>query len=239
MLLIPAASPGPVGFHGADRGGHDGRCEHPHADAPGQHCGQQSVVAAALFADRTRAQVLLALADGRALPASVLADEAGVSAQAAGTQLTRLLHGGLVTVEHSGRHRYYRLASDHVATILDALAVIGSHPAGPVAATRWPTDSLSAPLATHPYRLGPAAAEVFTRLGLSRDVLTEPPPRRRPLLRFCLDWSEQRHHLGGRLGRVAHHPDCLELDHPPGGAPSTSPKSVPTKLRTRLGIILQ
>jgi hypothetical protein len=23
---------------------------------------------------------------------------------------------------------------------------------------------------------------------------------RRPLLRFCLDWSEQRHHLGGRLG---------------------------------------
>ena len=22
----------------------------------------------------------------------------------------------------------------------------------------------------------------------------------RPLLRFCLDWSEQRHHLSGRLG---------------------------------------
>jgi hypothetical protein len=23
---------------------------------------------------------------------------------------------------------------------------------------------------------------------------------RRPLLRFCLDWTEQRHHLAGRLG---------------------------------------
>ncbi|MFI5779617.1 hypothetical protein [Nocardia sp. NPDC051570] len=24
--------------------------------------------------------------------------------------------------------------------------------------------------------------------------------QRRPLLRFCVDWSEQRHHLGGALG---------------------------------------
>ena len=25
-------------------------------------------------------------------------------------------------------------------------------------------------------------------------------PRRRPLLRYCIDWSEQRHHLAGGLG---------------------------------------
>ncbi len=25
-------------------------------------------------------------------------------------------------------------------------------------------------------------------------------PRRRPLVRYCVDWSEQRHHLAGALG---------------------------------------
>ena len=25
-------------------------------------------------------------------------------------------------------------------------------------------------------------------------------PRRRPLIRYCVDWSEQRHHLAGALG---------------------------------------
>jgi DNA-binding transcriptional ArsR family regulator len=200
---------------------------------------------AALFADRTRAKVLAALADGRALPASVLAAEAGVSAQAASAQLARLLDGGLVEVERSGRHRYYRLASDRVGTILEALAAIapareirslreGTRAAalrrartcydhlagrlgvaltqalldrGALVATdglastrRRPTDPLSAPLAAHPYRLGPAAAEVFARLGLPGDLLTEQSRHRRPLLRFCLDWSEQRHHLGGRVG---------------------------------------
>lgn len=26
-------------------------------------------------------------------------------------------------------------------------------------------------------------------------------PRRRPVIRYCIDWSEQRHHLAGALGR--------------------------------------
>ena len=62
--------------------------------------------AASLFADRTRAAILGALADGRALAASVLADEAGVSAPAASAQLARLTKAGLIGVEVSGRHRY-------------------------------------------------------------------------------------------------------------------------------------
>jgi len=79
---------------------------------------------AALFADPTRARVLTALADGRSLPASVLASEAGVSPQAASTQLNRLTHAGLIVGEKSGRHRYYRLTSDQVASVLEALATI-------------------------------------------------------------------------------------------------------------------
>jgi len=89
---------------------------------------------AKLFADRTRASILGALADGRALAASVLADEAGVSPPAASAQLARLTEAGLIDVEVSGRHRYYRLASDQVATVIEALSALA--PRRPVRSLR-------------------------------------------------------------------------------------------------------
>src|SRR5439155_423716 len=69
-----------------------------------------------------RARVLRALGDGRALPASVLAFEAGVAPSTASEHLARLLAGGLLRVEPHGRHRYYRLAGPEVAAALEALA---------------------------------------------------------------------------------------------------------------------
>ena len=45
----------------------------------------------ALIADPGRARILLALGDGRALPASVLADEAGVAASTASAHLGKLV----------------------------------------------------------------------------------------------------------------------------------------------------
>jgi hypothetical protein len=61
-------------------------------------------------------------------------------------------------------------------------------------------DRLSSQLAEHPWVLGPAAGEVFAGLGVPPDRLAAARPSRRPLLRFCMDWSEQRHHLAGQLG---------------------------------------
>jgi DNA-binding transcriptional ArsR family regulator len=181
----------------------------------------------------------------RALPASVLAAEAGLSAPATSAHLTRLRHAGLITVEPSGRHRYYRLAGPDVAAVLEALANLAppqpvrslrqgtranalrtartcyDHLAGQlgVAITggllkqgalstldgnpttdRRPGDRLSAPLRHHPYQLGPNATEIFRGLGVDLDSLTGLGRSRRPLLRFCLDWTEQQHHLAGRLG---------------------------------------
>ena len=34
------------------------------------------------------------------------------------------------------------------------------------------------------------------------DVGIELPTSRRPLVRYCVDWTEQRHHLSGALGRA-------------------------------------
>jgi DNA-binding transcriptional ArsR family regulator len=77
---------------------------------------------AALLAEPTRARIVNALADGRALPASLLAGEARVAPSTASEHLARLTAGGLLRVERHGRHRYFRLAAPEVAELLEAIA---------------------------------------------------------------------------------------------------------------------
>ncbi len=200
---------------------------------------------AALLADRTRARIVWTLSDGRALPASVLAAESGVAASTASGHLGRLVEGGLLRVERSGRHRYYRLAGAEVAAAVESLAVIAPQPPvtslrestragalrrartcydhlagrlgvallealvenralvrqdGRTDTSRRPADRLAAPVHEHPYRLGMHADDVFARIGVDLAALRARPSSSRPLLRFCVDWSEQRHHLSGALG---------------------------------------
>jgi len=81
-------------------------------------------IPAGLLANPGRARVLLALADGRALPASVLAAEAGVAASTASEHLAKLADGGMLAVERHGRHRYYRIVSADVIAAVEALAQI-------------------------------------------------------------------------------------------------------------------
>ncbi len=82
--------------------------------------------AAALMADHTRAAMLTALLDGRALAAGELAQLAGVTPATASTHLARLLDGGLVARAKQGRHHYYRLAGHEVASAIEALSHLGS-----------------------------------------------------------------------------------------------------------------
>ncbi|MFD2467917.1 ArsR/SmtB family transcription factor [Amycolatopsis silviterrae] len=79
---------------------------------------------AALIGDPARARVLLALSANDTLPASALAAEAGLSAQATSSHLRKLLDGGLVVVDQVGRWRYYRVAGRDVVAALEALARI-------------------------------------------------------------------------------------------------------------------
>jgi DNA-binding transcriptional ArsR family regulator len=82
--------------------------------------------AAALMADHTRATMLTALLDGRALAAGELAQLAGVSPATASAHLARLLDGGFVARARQGRHQYYRLAGHEVAAAIEALSHLGS-----------------------------------------------------------------------------------------------------------------
>jgi DNA-binding transcriptional ArsR family regulator len=195
---------------------------------------------AAVLADRGRARVLLALGDGRALPATVLAGEAGVAASTASAHLARLRDAGLLRVERHGRHRYFRLAGPEVARLLEALA--RHAPPAPVRSLRDATraEALRAARTCYDHlagRLGvdlmvalldrgaleggdgqfhPGAARADHLAGPGRDLdyhLTETGAHlleelgasvtgngRRPLVRYCVDWSEQRHHLAGAVG---------------------------------------
>jgi DNA-binding transcriptional ArsR family regulator len=79
---------------------------------------------AALIGDPSRAAILMALADGRALPASDLARCARISPQTASAHLDRLFKGNLIAVEVQGRHHYYRLHDDRVAQLIERLAAM-------------------------------------------------------------------------------------------------------------------
>ena len=181
---------------------------------------------AALIGDVARANILSALMDGLALTAGELAWHAGVSAQTTSGHLAKLAEGRLVTLERQGRHRYYRLASPEVAHAVEALMTVAisgpkrHRPTGPrdeaLRAARTCYDHLAG-------RLGVAIADALAARGLvildDGTGMITPNGRRflcdfgidlraddhhtgggRPLCRTCLDWSERRPHLGGRLG---------------------------------------
>ena len=84
--------------------------------------GPDIAVVASLVGDPARANMLTALMTGRALTASELAHQAGITPQTASSHLSKLEAGGLIEPEKQGRHRYYRLTGPDVAHVLEGLA---------------------------------------------------------------------------------------------------------------------
>ena len=76
---------------------------------------------ASLIGDPARANMLAALMSGKALTATELSQEAGVTLQTASSHLKQLAEGGLLDLRKQGRHRYFSLASDDVAQVLENL----------------------------------------------------------------------------------------------------------------------
>ena len=185
---------------------------------------------AALAGDLARAGMLRALMDGRALTASELARVAGVTRQTASGHISRMATAGLVSVEKQGRHRYHRLASPVVAQMLETIMQVASGPGATrpplVVGPRDAALRLARTCYDHlAGRLGVALADTliehgyleltsdgglvteegvkfFARLGIEIDGLTlrSHKPSARILCRPCLDWSERRHHIAGKIG---------------------------------------
>jgi DNA-binding transcriptional ArsR family regulator len=182
---------------------------------------------AALLSDPGRSAMLIALMDGRALPAGQLAMIANVAPQTASSHLTKLLDGHLLAVEQQGRHRYYRLASSEVAIAIEALLAIAPRPNAPdrkSARGDAPDSALTYARTCYSHLAGRLAVDIaealqvtgllvkreldrftvtqrgrewFAQLGIETVDRQIKDPR---FAKPCLDWTERRHHIAGHLG---------------------------------------
>ena len=74
--------------------------------------------------DRSRAMIITALMDGRAYTAKELAYRARISAQTASFHLKRLVEWGILERLQQGRHRYYYLANEEIASVIESMMSI-------------------------------------------------------------------------------------------------------------------
>ncbi|MDI4236894.1 winged helix-turn-helix domain-containing protein [Bradyrhizobium sp. 31Argb] len=186
--------------------------------------GPDIAMVASLVGDPARANMLTALLSGRALTASELAQEAGITPQTASSHLSKLETGGLIEPEKQGRHRYYRLTGTDVAGVLEGLAGLAAR-AGHMRVRTGPKDpALRRARICYDHLAGDLGVQMLDSMKKQRlirqskdameltgegkrfiakalqidaDALIHP---RRPVCKACLDWSERRHHLAGTLG---------------------------------------
>ena len=172
---------------------------------------------ASAISDSSRVSILCALMDGRAWTATELSTIAGIAASTTSGHLNRLLNNGLITCISQGRHRYYRLAGQHIAELLENLMGVSmrlkntprTHTPSNLRYARTCYDHLAGELAVEIYdymisekwleangaALTPCGQSHFQGLGIELSPMT-----RRKVCCPCLDWSERRFHLGGEAG---------------------------------------
>jgi DNA-binding transcriptional ArsR family regulator len=180
---------------------------------------------ASLVGEPARAAMLLALMDGRALTARELAEAAHIGAPTASRHLGLLVEAGLLHASAQGRHRYHRLASAEVATVLEGILRLGVADAAPQRMATGPRDAtLRFARTCYDHLAGRLAVAIVDRLveqqaleidddsahrtpraeaafqGLGFDTVAAAGSDRRPPCRPCMDWGEHRMHLAGRVG---------------------------------------
>jgi DNA-binding transcriptional ArsR family regulator len=187
-----------------------------------------------IVGERARADMLVALLDGRAMTATELAGVADVTRPTASAHLSRLSAGGLLRRTTRGRHRYFRIAGPEVASMLEGMLVVAAG-SGALRKVVGPRIDLALRDARTCYdhlagRLGVGLAEALVAKGalaLTEEVGEITPSGRGLLATFglptevtgrsrrlycrpCMDWSERRWHLAGALG-TALLQRCLDL----------------------------
>jgi DNA-binding transcriptional ArsR family regulator len=171
----------------------------------------------ALIGNPIRAQFIGTLMDGSERSASELAALVHATPQSASAHLANLVVGGLLTVRPQGRRRFYRLRSEQVAAAIEVLSLTATETvqrpavAQCVRSARRCYDHVAGRLGVticdfavaRRYVIAGGEGVTLTRAGGRWMALLElEPPEglRRPLVRFCQDWTERRPHLAGWLG---------------------------------------
>ena len=181
---------------------------------------------AALLSDRSRAGMIMALMDGISLPAGRLAIIGNVAPQTASSHLSKLVEGGLLSVESEGRHRYYRIANRNVAYAVEAMLGIASRPAPQHSARGVRDERLIDVRTCYSHLAGRVAVEITDRLLEGRFLISRAPRefaitrrghewftqlgieltpaqlKQTEFARRCRDWTERRDHIAGKLGSM-------------------------------------
>lgn len=180
---------------------------------------------AALIGDPARANILTALMAGKALTATELASEAGVTLQTTSAHLAKLEAAQMIACRKSGRHKYFTLASDDVGHALEALMGLAAG-AGHLRTRTGPKDAaLREARVCYNHLAGAKGITLYQGL-LRRGALIEVDDdvtlthagavfltdfgvdvaalkrSKTPLCRSCLDWSARQTHLAGSVGRA-------------------------------------
>lgn len=178
-----------------------------------------------LIGDNTRARMLSTLMSGKALTASELARDAGVTAQTATTHLAKLESGGLLSLRKQGRHKYFALASEEVANLLESLMGLSACTQSNTIITGPRDEKMRIARVCYNHLAGEMGIRLYDSMVSSRYILLRDGSLglskkgqrfvmdfgidldrlkllKSPLCRACLDWSERRTHLAGSLGRA-------------------------------------
>jgi DNA-binding transcriptional ArsR family regulator len=178
---------------------------------------------AALIGEKSRATMLWNLLDGRAYTLTELAICANISKQACSSHVLKLVEAKLLAVEKQGRYKYYRLANDKAAQIIENIAFllpseagsyhpINSKPNGIKYARKcydhlagWAGVEITNAMlsnkiinfGTDRYSITDVGEKWFGDLGIN---ISEVQQMKRKFAYPCLDWSERKHHIGGAVG---------------------------------------
>ncbi|HLT84014.1 MAG TPA: helix-turn-helix domain-containing protein [Phototrophicaceae bacterium] len=172
-----------------------------------------------------RLRILEELLAGPALPAGALAARVGLAPSTVSSHLARLAEARLIRVDRVGRTRLAQLADEEVAEAVEALLRLSGEPSVSSLSGAHRRTALRTARSCYDHlagQVGVALADAGVRdgwlvtangtwglrddtgehaaraLGLRLDLAESA----RPLVRPCLDWTERRPHLAGRLGRA-------------------------------------
>ncbi|HEQ1857041.1 TPA: winged helix-turn-helix transcriptional regulator [Providencia alcalifaciens] len=171
----------------------------------------------AAISDSSRVKILCALMDGRAWTATELGVVAEISASTASSHLTKLLDNQLITVISQGKYRYFRIASESVANMIESIMGLSASNTPQAKITTPPNlrksrtcyNHLAGEVAVHIYdalsqekwitengaEITLLGIEGFRKMGLDFNFKNSTK-----VCCPCLDWSERRFHLGGQVG---------------------------------------
>ena len=178
-----------------------------------------------LIGDPARANMLSALMSGKALTASELSAEAGVTVQTASAHLKKLENGGMIRQKKQGRHRYFSLSDDDVGSLLETMMGVAAKKGHTRVRTGPKDPALRKARVCYNHLAGEMGVQAFdsivaqgfvtehdsalvltedgrnfaSKLGIDIKALEK---SRRPVCKSCLDWSARRSHLAGGLGTL-------------------------------------